>query len=105
MNKNFLLDQFSHSKSNNAYALEQYCLQNDVPDFFLLKIEFEAMQKYLWEHLRDQSEPGATFTPDEIAEITEEYCTSKFNWIEPKGIHALNRWLIYKAHENGVLHD
>ncbi len=105
MDKNFLLDQYSHSGGNNAIALKRYCESNDIQNFLLLTLEFESMQKYLWEHISELSVEEERFTPDELASITAEYCNRKFNWINQMGIHAMNRWVVSRCWKQGILTD
>lgn len=103
MDKNFLLDQYSHSVSNNETALKHYCLSNDVEHVDQLIAEFNSMQRYLLEYVQENTEDGDKHTPDEVAEMTAEYCKKRYPWINPMGIHAMNRWLMYKCWDEGIL--
>lgn len=102
INKNIMLDKFSHSISNDESSLKQYCEVCDIPGHIQYAQEFRLMQKDLIEHVRSKVEEDDLFSPDELAELCSEFCRKRYLWIDNVGIHALNRWLVYTCRSEGI---
>ncbi len=87
---------------NDEYALREYCATGDIPDYRQLVHEFTGMQKDLFEYAKSQVTEDEKLSPDELAEITSEFCRIHYDWIENVGKHALNRWLVYRCWQEGI---
>ncbi|GAF05995.1 hypothetical protein [Saccharicrinis fermentans] len=103
IDRNELLDQFSAPMGNSENKFIDYAKSNGIVDFKELILEFNTIQSMVYDYIYKFTEPDLQLTGDEIEVICHDFCENKIDWINDKGIKALNSWLIWMCWHEGIL--
>ncbi|MBD8348964.1 hypothetical protein [Dysgonomonas sp. HGC4] len=102
IDKNDLLNLFSTSMGNSEYKLIEYCESNDFKNYSTIIEEFEAIQNDIYDYIFKLTEPNIQLSGVEIEEISFQYCTQKYSWVNEVGVKAINRWLVWMCWHEGI---
>jgi hypothetical protein len=103
INKNDLIDKYSASMGNTERNFIEYATKNGITEYGELIKEFKSIQNMVYDYIYKITEPNIQLTAEEIDSISFEFCKSKIDWINKKGIKAVNRWLIWMCWHEGIL--
>jgi len=103
IDKNELIDHFSASMGNSEERFIAFANDKGINDYKSHIDEFKSIQTLLYDHIFKITEPDLKLSAQEIESISFEFCQSKIDWINSKGIKALNRWLIWMCWHEGIL--
>lgn len=103
IDKNKLIDNYSASMGNRERDFIEYATKNGITEYEELIKEFKSIQNFVYDYIYKITEPNIQLTAKEIDSKSVEFCKSKIDWINKKGIKAVNRWLIWMCWPEGIL--
>ncbi len=103
LDKNDLLEVYSHPMGNRKNEFIAFCKKNKVQEAENYIKEFNKIQEVLYKKINDITPNGGQLSSDKIEEFSFDYCTENYLWIRESGIKALNRWLIWMCWHEGIL--
>jgi len=103
IDKNKLLDLFSSSMGNSEYKFVEYAELNNIQNYNTIIEEFKSIQNSLYDYIYKITEPNIQLSATEIENISLQYCTKNYIWINEIGVKAINRWLIWMCWHEGIL--
>nr|WP_321453186.1 hypothetical protein [uncultured Carboxylicivirga sp.] len=103
IDKNELIDNYSESMGNRESGFIEYATKNGISEYRALIQEFKSIQNQVYDYIYKITEPNKQLTAQEIESISFEFCTSIIDWIDKKGVKAVNRWLIWMCWHEGIL--
>ena len=103
IHKNDLIDKFSASMGNSEKKFIEFAISNGISNYKALIKEFTLIQNSVYDYIYKITEPNLQLTTREIETISTDFCKSKIEWIDSKGIKAVNRWLIWMCWHEGIL--
>ena len=83
--------------------LTQFLIQKNIYDFTHKTVLEALKEKNPTPYIYKITEPNLQLTTREIETISTDFCKSKIEWIDSKGIKAVNRWLIWMCWHEGIL--
>jgi hypothetical protein len=101
--KNELLDKFSAPLGNSENKFIEYAAAHNIIDHMVLIEEFKSVQNQTYDYVYTITEPNLQLSAGQIEKISYNFCKRHFNWINDKGIAAVNRWLIWMCWHEGIL--
>jgi hypothetical protein len=101
--KNDLISEFSNAFGNSNEKTIKFANKKGILNYNELIEEFKSIQKMVYNHIYKLTEPDLQLTAQEIETICYDLCVSKIDWINSKGISAINKWLIWMCWHEGIL--
>ncbi|MFD2247004.1 hypothetical protein [Pontibacter ruber] len=101
--KNDLIDKYSSHFGNKEQEFLQFAHEHEIANAAMMVKEFQAIQHDLYSHIYEITEPNVTLTETELELASIIYLKNKYDWINSKGISALNRWLVWMCWHEGII--
>jgi hypothetical protein len=103
IDKNELIDIYSVSMGNAEERFVTFANDKGISDYKSYIDEFKSIQNLLYDYIYKITAPDLKLSAQEIESISYQFCQSNIDWINSKGIKALNRWLIWMCWHEGIL--
>jgi hypothetical protein len=103
IDKNELLNNYSASMGNSEHKFISFAKDNGINNYTVFIDEFKSIQNQVYDYIVKMTEPDLKLSAEEIEAISYKFCASNIEWMNSKGIKALNRWLIWMCWHEGIL--
>lgn len=103
IDKNTLLALFSSSMGNSEQKFIEYVESNEMENWTVILDEFKLIQSQIYNHIYKITEPNIRLSGTEIENISIEYCSENYTWMNEIGMKAINNWLVWMCWHEGIL--